>query len=127
MFFYLKSTKNHRMISQLCYKQKSKTFRVGTNKLFCFDQALWFNFKNLAKCFRKFFINKITSGVVQVLAKVVALVLFPSVNCIMKRLSQKRSFGMKDEEIIRLFSSSLERATLFPNQYSQCRLYLKHL
>ena len=64
---------------------------------------------------------------VQVLAKVVALILFPSVHCIMKGLLQKRSFGMKDEEIIRLLSLSSEGATLFPDQCSQYCLYLKHL
>ena len=51
----------------------------------------------------------------QVLAKVVALVLFPNIHYIIKKHSQKRSFGIKDEEIIRLFSLSLEKAIFFPN------------
>ncbi len=63
----------------------------------------------------------------QVSAKVVALILFPSVHYIVKGLSQKRSFGMKDEEIIRLLFSSLEEATLFPDQCFQYCLHLKHL
>ncbi len=63
----------------------------------------------------------------QVSAKVIALILFPSVYCIVKKLSQKRFFGIKDEEIIRLFSSSLERVTLFPDQCFRYCLYLKHL
>ena len=84
MLFYLRSTKNHRMISQPCYKQKSRTFSVNINSLykvngmnnmfgsftikplylFRFDQALWFNLKNLANYFHKFFINEtISSGI----------------------------------------------------------------
>ncbi len=65
--------------------------------------------------------------VAQVSAKIVALILFPSVHYIIKGLSQKRSFGIKDEEIIRLLSSSLEGATLFLDQCYQYCLYLKHL
>ena len=34
---------------------------------------------------------------------------------------------MKDEEIIKFFSLSLEGAILFPDQYSQYCLYQKHL
>ena len=37
----------------------------------------------------------------QILAKVVALILFPSIYYIVKKLSQKRFFGMKDKKIIR--------------------------
>ena len=56
--------------------------------------------------------------VAQVLAKIVALILFLSVHYIMKQLLQKRFFDMEDEKIIRLLSSSLEGATLFSNQCS---------
>lgn len=52
----------------------------------------------------------------QVLANFVAIILFLSVHFIVKKLLQKRSFGIKDEKIIRLFFLSLERATLFPGQ-----------
>ncbi len=51
----------------------------------------------------------------QVLAKVVALIFFLSVHYIVKGLSQKKPFDMKDEEMIKFFSSPSEGATLFPN------------
>ena len=77
MLFHLRLTKNYRMIFQIFYKQQSKAFNMSTNSwyrvngmsnkfdssiikslyLFEFNQALWFNFKNLANCFRKFFIK----------------------------------------------------------------------
>ncbi len=63
----------------------------------------------------------------QVSAKAVALILFPGVYCIVKGLSQKRSFDMKDKKIIKLFFLSSEEVTLFSDQYSQYCLYLKHL
>lgn len=63
----------------------------------------------------------------QVLANVVALTLFPSIYYIMKKISQKRFFGIKDGEIIKLLSSFLEETTLFPDQWSQYYLYLKDL
>ena len=52
--------------------------------------------------------------VAQILANIVVLILFPSIYDVVKRFLQKRSFGINDEEIIRLFFSSLKRATLFP-------------
>lgn len=84
MIFYPKSAKNHKIISQYYYKQKSKSFSMNINNwrrvdsmnnsynnsimkplyLFGFYQALWFNFQNLVNCFRKIIINKtISSGI----------------------------------------------------------------
>lgn len=55
-------------------------------------------------------------SVAQISAKVVASILFPSIHYIIKKLPQKRFYGMKDEEIIKLFFLSLEKATFFPDQ-----------
>ena len=63
----------------------------------------------------------------QVLANVVASILFLSIYYIVNRLSQKRSFGIKDEKIIRFFSMSLERANFFFGQYLQYYLYWMYL
>ena len=60
-------------------------------------------------------------------ANVVAIILFPNVHYYVKRFTQKRFFGMKDEEIIRLFLLFLEEVTLFPGQCFQYYLYVKYL
>ena len=52
---------------------------------------------------------------VQVSANVIAIILFLGVPYIMKKFREKGLFGIKDEEIIRLLFSSLERAILFSN------------
>lgn len=53
----------------------------------------------------------------QVLANIVAKILFPSVHYIVNVLLQKRSLVMKNEEIIKFFFLFLEEATLFPSEY----------
>lgn len=63
----------------------------------------------------------------QVSANIIDLILLSSIYCIIKQLLQKRSLGIKNEEIIRLLSLFLERATLFSAQCSQYYLYLKYL
>ena len=49
----------------------------------------------------------------QVLANIVIIILSPSVHYIVKKLLQKRSFAMKNEEIMRFFFLSLEGAIFF--------------
>ena len=56
--------------------------------------------------------------VAQVSTKVIALILFSSVYCIVKKLLQKRFFSIKNEEIIRLLFLSLKGASLFLDQCS---------
>lgn len=65
--------------------------------------------------------------VAQVLINVIAIISFPNIYSIVEKLLQKRSFDLKNEEIIRLLSSSLEETTFFFNQHLQYHLYLKYL
>ena len=65
--------------------------------------------------------------VAQILANIKVIILFPTLHCIVKRFLQKKSFSIKDKDIIKLFFLSLERAIFFSGQCSQYYLYLKHL
>ena len=55
--------------------------------------------------------------IVQELTNIVAIILFFSIHYILNKVSQKRFFGIKDKEIIKLLFLSLEKVTLFPSQY----------
>lgn len=54
----------------------------------------------------------------QVFTNVIAIILFSSIHCIVNKLSQKKSFGIKNEEIIWLFLFSLEEAIFFVNIFN---------
>ncbi len=50
---------------------------------------------------------------VQVSANDIALILLPKIHCIVNRLLQKRSLGIKDKEINELIFLTLESANFF--------------
>ena len=55
MFFYLRLTKNYRMISQLYYKQKTKTFSVNTKS--------WYKINDVSNKFGSFIINPVFTSI----------------------------------------------------------------
>lgn len=55
--------------------------------------------------------------VVQVLANIIAIILFFSIYYIVNKFSQKTSFDIKNKEIIRLFFMSGKRATFYLSEY----------
>lgn len=61
----------------------------------------------------------------QISANIVAIILFASIHYMIKELLQKQVFGIKNNKIIKLFSLSLEGATLFLSQQFQHYLHLK--
>lgn len=79
-------------------------------------QTIFTNFSSLKLC-----------PIVQVLANIIAIILLPSIYCIVKKLSQKRFFGIQDEKIIKLLSLSLKGADLFSGQRFQFHLHSNHL
>lgn len=86
ILIYLRLARNYKIICQLCYKQNSNAFDMGSNSKyringvnnkfsnfiikplyqFAFYQVLWFYFKNLANYFHKLFINKTISDVISI-------------------------------------------------------------
>lgn len=55
--------------------------------------------------------------VIQVLANIIAIILFFSINYIVNKFSQKTSFDIKNKEIIRHFFMSEKRATFYLSKY----------
>lgn len=122
MLLHWSSTKNYKMISQLCYKQMSKTFSLSTkrwcmindmsNKFgstttnICIFFCLIRHSHSISRTWQTVFAKSSWMKsylVAKVLANIIPIILFLGVYCIVNALSQKRFFNKKDEEIIKFF------------------------